>query len=127
MKKYFKKIKTNLVALWIAIISFPSKVLAHPPHYPYDMQFMQTFYWIERPSDMEILEPAESTIDIIIKSAPRLLIAITFIVWIVSFIKIRRIDDKTVRRKRIKKAIIIISILVILIIALIIKYILLIK
>ena len=74
-------------------------------------QTAQGIYWVPQP---------ESKIDIAIKIFPRLLVAITFIVWIISFIKIMKIDDKTVKKKKIKNAVIIVSILIILIIALVI-------
>lgn len=116
MKKYFNKIKTGFVAFWLALISFPLKVngmekMWVDPQPDYWIYYPSELYWVPSP-----IEPAETIVDTIIKIAPRLLIAITFIVWIVSFIKIRKIDDNALKKKKIKNTIIIISLLIILII-----------
>ena len=119
MKKFFNKLKAGLVTFRIALISFPLKVkglnnrkqeklqpdywIYHPP--------IQWLYWVPSP-----VEPAETIVDTIIKIAPRLLIAITFIVGIVSFIKIRKIGNKTLKKKKIRSMIYIMIILIILII-----------
>lgn len=113
MKKLLTKTKTVLATLWIALISFPFKTLS-----------IQTFYWVPSAQEYRVkpisayTEPTTSLMDTIIKIAPRLLVAVTFIIWIVSFIKIRKIDDKNLKKKKIKNTIIIISILVILIVIL---------
>ena len=120
MKKTFSKIKSGLVAFRIALISFPLKVKGLDD-WEWKNPQAQPDYWIYYPSERlywvpSPIEPAETIVDTIIKIAPRLLIAITFIVWIVSFLKIRKIDNKAVKKKRIKKTIIIITILIILVV-----------
>ncbi len=75
----------------------------HIQNQSYD-QYVQGIYWVPQP---------ESKIDIAIKIFPRLLVAITFIVWIVSFLKIRKIDDKVEKKKIIKKIIIILLAIII--------------
>jgi hypothetical protein len=123
MKKVFNKIKACLISLQIMLISFSSKVMA----WTFETEVMeleeletwkyenpQPSYWIPY---QRFSSPVEPT-DTIIKTIPRLLVVITFVVWIVSFIKIRKIDDKVVKRKKIKNAVITVSILVVLIIAL---------
>ena len=123
MKKTLKKSKSFLVMLWTTIISTPFKVIGQElekfERYWSDDFGFAPMYWIEN-YHPEVYEPSEPSVIIatIIKIAPRLLIAITFIVWIVSFIKIRKINDKTLKKKKIKKTVIIVSILIILIIAL---------
>ena len=119
MKKIFNKIKASLVVFRVALISFPLKVKGLW-NWEWKDPDPQPDYWIYYPSEKLLSSPVEQTtiIDTIIKIVPRLLVAITFIVWIVSFIKIRKIDDKTVKKKKIRNAIIIISVLVILIIIL---------
>ena len=113
MNKIFNKIKVCLATLRIALISFPLKARGlenwtqEPNHWP-------MLYWV--PSPIEEI-PAEPTLmDTIIKITPRLLIAITFIVWIVSFIRIRKINDKTLKKKKTKKTFVIMIILITLII-----------
>ena len=54
---------------------------------------------------------------IAIKIAQRALIGVTFIIWIINFIKIKKADDKVQRKNRIKRTIIIITILIVLLIA----------
>jgi len=119
MKKIFNKIKASLIVFWVTLISFPLKVKGLW-NWEWKDPDPQPDYWIYYPSEKLLSSPVEETtiIDTIIKIVPRLLVAITFIVWIVSFIKIRKIDDKTVKKKKIRNAIIIISVLVILIIIL---------
>lgn len=119
MKRFFNKIKTGLVTFWLALISFPSKVKGLND-WEWKKPQRQPDYWIHYPSEKlywvpSSVEPTETIIDTVIKIAPRLLIAITFVVWIVSLIKIRKISDKSLKKKRIKKTIIIISLLTILI------------
>lgn len=117
MKKYFIKIKAILTILWGTLISFSSKVIGQfedtidgwniqDKRYNPNVQWI---YWVPSP---------EPKIGLAVNIAQILLIAVTFIVWIVSFIKIRKIDDRAVKKKKIRNAVIIISILVILIIAL---------
>ncbi len=112
MKKILSRIKIGIVTLWVTLISFFSKVVgqtdwANPRGEP--------MYWIQP-------APISNTysITIAIKVAQVFLIAIVFIVWIINFIRIRKIEDKILRKKKIKKIVIVISILIILIIALVI-------
>ena len=107
MKKVFDKIKTSIVAFWIALVSFSSKVMWQERANP------QPMYWVY----IETLPSQEWSVVIAFKIIQRLLVAITFVVWIISFMKIRKIGDKAVKKKKIKNTVIIISILVILIIA----------
>ena len=110
MKKTFNKVKLWLSAVWVTIISFFSRV------------FWQNFkineqnlYWVPQ-LEYGVPSPMSSAL-IVSKIAQRSLIWVTFIVWIVNLIKIRKIDDKVQKKKRIKKTIIVMSILIILIAA----------
>lgn len=78
----------------------------------------EILYWSQTIKSEQLSTPSESTVILAIKIASLLLVAVIFIFWIVSFIKIRKIDDKVVKRNKIKNVVIIVSILVILIIAL---------
>lgn len=117
MKKFFNKLKAGLIAFRIALISFPLKVKWLNDWW---WAYPQSDYWVYQPRVQWIywVPSSVNSVDVFIKLIPRLLVVITFIVWIVSFIRIRKIDDKTVRRKKIKKAIIIISLLIILVVIL---------
>jgi hypothetical protein len=114
MKKFFNKIKSGLTTFWIALMYFPFRVKGQE-RWKWVNPEAQPDYWIYYPSE-KILWPSstERTMMIIEKIIPRLLVTVIFIVWIVSFIKIRKIDDKTLKKKKIKNTIIIITILVIL-------------
>jgi len=116
MKKLLTKIKTVLTTLWITLISFSSKVMGQftmVKEIKYQKE-MASLYWPPPMQRMEIL------VNITTKITSLLLVAITLVFWIVSFIKIRKIDDKTLKKKKIKNTIIIVSILVILIVILLI-------
>ena len=108
MKKTFNKIKAVLTTFWLTLFSFSSKVMWQERADP------QPMYWVY----IETLPSQEWNVVIAVKIIQRLLVAITFVVWIISFMKIRKIDDKAVKKKKIRNAVIIISILIILIIAL---------
>lgn len=118
MSKGLNKIKFSLAAIWASISSFPFKALGR------EIEDFQTEYWIlpskttsQRGKEIDIeapmqwiywvpfpSEPAPITA---IKIAQMWLAAIIFIVWIISFIKIRKIDDKSLKKKKIKRTIVI--------------------
>jgi len=114
MKKQFNKIKTWLATLWIAIVSFFSKVMGQNRG-----REVQPMYGVEynigRRAIEQINQP--TLIDTVIKIAKRPLIGITLIVWIINLIKIRKTEDKTQKKKMIRRTIIVISVLVVLIVA----------
>lgn len=106
MKKIINKTKLSLAAIWATILSLPIKVLGQ-------LQFdRQSMYWPLPPAE----PTAEPKINIVMKIVQRTLVWITLVVWIVNLVKIKKIDDKAQKKKRIKKAIIVISILVIILI-----------
>ena len=110
MKKNMNKKKSGLAAIWAAILSFPFKVLGQIM----DLDSMQDIYWVP---PRRVLLYSMSPALIASKIVQRVLIWVTFIVWIINLIKIRKTDDKTQKEKRIKKTIIVMSILIILIVA----------
>lgn len=120
MKKYFNRLKTGLATLWIAIISFFSKVMGQSygePMYwvpgPYDDMIMQPAYWVPWYS----IEAKPTLIDIVIKISNWIVrwitIPIILIVGIINIKKIRKIKDKAQRKKKIKKTIITLSLILI--------------
>ncbi len=120
MKKFINKLKAGLVSFRIALISFPFKVkwLNEWGWRPNP----QPDYWVREPielikNDTSVIELTPTLIDTIIKIIPRLLIAITFIVWIINFIKIRKIEDKSEKNKKIKRTVIVIAMLVVILVA----------
>lgn len=119
MKKTFNKIKLGLSAFWLSIISFFPKVFWQGFWTPndYNKYTVQWMYWVPPIQDLYWVPSPIAPALTASKVVQRLLIWVTFIVWIVNLIKIRKIDDKVQKKKRIKKTIIIMSILIILIVA----------
>ena len=108
MKKTINKKKLSLAAIWAAMLSFPLKVMG---------QIDEHLYWVANIQDVYWVPPIEQKINIIIKIAQRALVWITFIVWIVNLIKIKKIDDKVQKEKRIKRTIIILAIFAVILVA----------
>ena len=96
-----------------------------------NMSAPQTVYWVPKQVIEEqhweksiypentiysLPEPKASTINVIINLARRIVPIITFIIWIISLIRISKTKDKTLKEKRIKTTIIVMSILIILIV-----------
>ena len=112
MKRAFNRIKTGIAAFWIAIISFFSKAFGQDLGWE-----LQPMYGVEYKFGIDQPIGQPTLIDTIIKLAKRPLIWITLIVWIINFLKIRKIKDKKQKKKKIKSSIITIAILIILIMA----------
>ena len=129
MKKSFSKIKAVLTAFWATLISFSSKVMGMqelywpPPQFDIDEtnawwkfqpdiyvqpNISQGLYWVPKTSQTEILHN--------ISLIQRLIVIVTFIVWIISFIRILKTKDRDLKKKRIKNTIIVVSILIIILI-----------
>ena len=115
MKKTINKIKISLSTLWIAVISFSSKVMGQHRDSDWTVD-AQPDYWIYYPSELLTSPKSESPI-LAIKIVQILLITVIFIVWIVSFLKTRKIYDKTLKKKKIRNTIIVIAILILILIA----------
>ena len=130
MKNFLNKIKLGLPTLRLTIISFFSKVIGQSIILPWwwnDMMYNQSAYWIEHPVDIQDLvvygpKPSKTTMAQILQKIgiinirQRVLVVITFIIWIVSFFRIRKTKNKTQKKKRTKISIIIISVLLIILI-----------
>ena len=100
MKKTLNKIKATITALWVAIVSFFSKVFGQLDTYCPDCK-MQSLYWVSPLYQVSTY----------IKFTQKLLIGVVFIIWLINLIKIRKTDDKTKKKKKIKGTIITISII----------------
>ena len=119
MKKILNKIKVSLAILWVAVVSFFSKVIGEfwQETTLYDINwkpvYMESLYGVSYPDETLL----EAKTNLAIKIAKRAFVGITFIVWMINLIKIKKTDDKVQRKKRIRRSIIIISILVVLLVA----------
>ena len=112
MKKFYSKVKISLAALWVAILSFTSKVFAQVFEYEklnsqtdYWIARVQTKYWVVNPIINPITDWSTPMI-IAVKIVQILLIILIPIIWVINLIKIRKIDDKSLQKKRIRKTII---------------------
>ena len=117
MKITFNKIKTSLATLWIAIVSFFSKVFGQSSLIrnsfgrEEDIVY-QSAYWVSNPIYNPIYNPIDSIITTK-KIVQLVLLGTAFIIWLINFIKIRKINDKVQRKKRIKRTIITLVILLV--------------
>ena len=101
MGKSLNKVKTSITALWVAIISFPYKIISSVA--AQGVNHMQTFYWVMSADKLIQSSESVSTISTIInvmKFSQILLAIIVFVVWIINLIKIRKIEDKIIRQKK---------------------------
>lgn len=73
---------------------------------------MESLYWVELPAWLIL---RNQLINFFVKTSKWLLIPATILIWIISFIKIKKTDDKILKKKKTKKTIIIASILIFLI------------
>lgn len=114
MKKITNKKKLSLATILTTILSFPFKVMGQMMN----LDDMQDIYWVPPRGEMLYWVPSPMSPALIVsKIIQGVLIWVTFIVWIINLIKIRKTDDKTQKRERIKETIIFMSILIILIVA----------
>lgn len=96
-----------------------------------NMSAPQTVYWVPKQVIEEqhweksiypentiysLPEPKASTINVIINLAQRIVPIITFIIWIISLIRISKTKDIDLKKKRIKNTIIVLSILIVFIV-----------
>jgi uncharacterized membrane protein len=99
MNKFFNKMAASLISLWIAIISFSSRVMGQENEHR-----MEPMYWVYYPK--ESLSPVPMIIAFI-KVIQILLVVVIFVIWIINFVRIRKIDDKAQKRKSVKRTVII--------------------
>lgn len=107
--KDFTKIKTIVITLWVTIVSFLWKVFAQFEReidIPSSIN-TQGIYWV--PPEQEHYLAV-----VIIDLIKWTIIPITLIIWIISFIKIKRTDDEKEKKIKVKRTSTIITILILL-------------
>ena len=111
MKKAFSKIKLTAIMAFASIASIVSKTMWQV----WWWEQTQWFYWVARTapiSPITVKEPSASMLtETIIKCIEWALVGVIVLIGIINFFKIRKIDDKELRAKKIKKTIIIIAII----------------
>lgn len=128
-EKRKKRKKIWIIAtFWTILLSIISDVIFW---FINNMSSAQTVYWVPRQVIEEqhweksiypentiysLPEPKASTINVIINLAQRIVPIITFIIWIISLIRISKTKDIDLKKKRIKNTIIVLSILIVFIV-----------
>lgn len=119
MKKSFSKIKWFFVMVFATITSFFSKVMWQSVDLWYSDRWwrVESYYWVEMPKSLPVKWPSPSEfsplIDTVVKCVEVLLFAAIFVVWLVGFLKIRKIEDKDLKSKKIKRTVIAIVVLLV--------------
>lgn len=119
MKKSFPKIKWFFVMVFATITSFFSKVMWQSVDLWYSDRWwrVESYYWVEMPKSLPVKWPApfefSPLIDTVVKCVEVLLFAAIFVVWLVGFLKIRKIEDKDLKSKKIKRTVIAIVVLLV--------------
>ena len=119
MKKSFSKIKSFFVMVFATITSFVSKVMWQSVDLWYSDRWwrVESYYWVEMPESLLVKWPTPSElsplIDTVVKCVEVLLFAAIFVVWLVGFLKIRKIEDKDLKSKKIKRTVIAIVVLLV--------------
>ena len=125
MKNSTHRKRLSIATLLATIISFPLKIFGQGVDKVEEAWFggyvgdRWPMYWLTYTPNLPTSE-SSTIISTILRIIPWLLVTVTFIIWIVNFIKVRKIDDKWAKNKKIKKTIVAISILTIIFVALLI-------
>ena len=112
MKKILNRIKWFFTVAFAFVASFLSKVIWGDfdfTNYP-----AQSLYWVKGTVG-RVPDPEPSllftVLSFLFKWIEVILLWIVFIIWIISYLKIRKIDDIEFREKKIKKSAIVVSII----------------
>ena len=117
--KILSEIKSFFVMAFAAIVSFVSEAMWQT--IDNDRGAQQWFYWVyrSRPLPVSVASEPSSTssiIDIAVKCIEGVLVAAIFLVWIISYFKIRKIEDKELKSVKIKHTIFTVIILLLLVV-----------
>lgn len=111
MKKTYSKIKLNVIMFFAAITSLISKAMWQV----WWWESTQWFYWVSRWTPIMVKQQSSLSIltETIVKYVEWAFVLVIFLIGIINYLKIRKIDDKELRAKKIKKTIIIIVVIAI--------------
>ena len=115
MKKSLSKITSAAVMLCAGAYSFITKATGHDGFVKY-RSFAQTDYWIRMDRELTVPETTSLLTTILTtigKCMEYILIGLVLIIWLLSYLKIRKIEDKKLKAKKIKNTAIVIWIIVI--------------
>ena len=110
MKKLPSKFRTSVIVYFAGVASFLSKAMWNSPEF-FEPSFGQTKYWVLSPDTSYSVESSSTIFSTVVKWIEIVLIGVIFLVWIISYFKIRKIEDKELKSKKIKNTAITIIVL----------------
>ena len=115
MKKLPSKFRTSVIVYFAGIASFLSKAMWNSSEF-FQPSFGQTKYWVLSPDTSYSVESSSTIFSTVVKWIEIVLIGVIFLVWIISYFKIRKIDDKELKSVKIKHTIFTVIILLLLVV-----------
>ena len=115
MKKLPSKFRTSVIVYFAGIASFLSKAMWNSSEF-FQPSFEQTKYWVLSPDTSYSVESSSTIFSTVVKWIEIVLIGVIFLVWIISYFKIRKIDDKELKSVKIKHTIFTVIILLLLVV-----------
>ena len=114
MKKLPSKFRTSVIVYFAGVASFLSKAMWNSFEF-FEPSF-QTKYWVLSPDTSYSVESSSTILSTVVKWIEIVLIGVIFLVWIISYFKIRKIEDKELKSKKIKNTIFTVIILLLLVV-----------
>ena len=115
MKKLPSKFRTSVIVYFAGVASFLSKAMWNSSEF-FQPPFGQTKYWVLSPDTSYSVESSSTIFSTVVKWIEIVLIGVIFLVWIISYFKIRKIDDKELKSVKIKHTIFTVIILLLLVV-----------
>ena len=112
MKKLPSKFRTSVIVYFAGVASFLSKAMWNSSEF-FQPSFGQTKYWVLSPDTSYSVESSSTILSTVVKWIEIVLIGVIFLVWIISYFKIRKIEDKELKAKKIKRTIITVVVLLV--------------
>ncbi len=100
MKKLPSKFRTSVIVYFAGVASFLSKAMWNSSEF-FEPSF-QTKYWVLSPDTSYSVESSSTIFSTVVKWIEIVLIGVIFLVWIISYFKIRKIEDKELKSVKIK-------------------------
>ena len=113
MKKLPSKFRTSVIVYFAGVASFLSKAMWNSCDFEAFSRPLigQTKYWVLSPDTSYSVESSSTILSTVVKWIEIVLICVIFLVWIISYFKIRKIEDKELKSKKIKNTVITIIVL----------------
>jgi hypothetical protein len=115
MKKLPSKFRTSVIVYFAGVASFLSNAMWNSSEF-FEPSFGQTKYWVLSPDTSYSVESSSTIFSTVVKWIEIVLIGVIFLIWIISYFKIRKIDDKELKSVKIKHTIFTVIILLLLVV-----------